>query len=33
MEASIADEEVQRLICQIEAEQPMFAFLGAYSER
>ena len=33
LEASIADEEVQRLICQIEAEQPMFAFLGAYSER
>lgn len=33
LEASIADEEVQRLICQIEAEQPMFAFLGSYSER
>jgi chorismate mutase/prephenate dehydratase len=33
LETSIADEEVQRLICQIEAEQPMFAFLGAYSER
>ena len=33
MEASITDEVVQNLICQIEAEQPMFVFLGAYSER
>lgn len=33
MEASITDEAVQSLICQIEAEQPMFVFLGAYSEK
>lgn len=33
LEASIADEAVQSLICQIEAEQPMFVFLGAYSEK
>ena len=33
MEASITDEVVQNLICQIEAEQPMFVFLGAYGEK
>lgn len=33
MEASITDETVQNLVCQIEAEQPMFVFLGAYTEK
>ncbi len=33
LEASIIDEAVQSLICQIEAEQPMFVFLGAYTEK
>lgn len=33
IEASVTDEAVQSLICQIEAEQPMFVFLGAYSEK
>ena len=33
LEASITEEEVQSLICQIEAEQPMFVFLGAYTEK